>query len=113
MQLFVYITNKPEYMPKILSGLIDEGISEGTVLDCTGMLPSLKGSEEEPSMFGSLREYLNPDYESGKMLLILMKDEDVSGAKSVLHRVVGDLKMPNTGILFTIPVMNWEGVSHK
>ena len=33
--------------------------------------------------------------------------------KDIIHSVTGDLRNPNTGILFTVPVMNWEGVSHK
>jgi len=47
------------------------------------------------------------------MILIVLKDEDVPLVKDIIHSVAGDLRGPNTGIFFTVPVMNWEGVSHK
>ena len=34
-------------------------------------------------------------------------------AEEIIHEVSGDLKLPNTGILFTVPVMRWEGIEQK
>jgi hypothetical protein len=45
--------------------------------------------------------------------MIVLKDEDIPLVKDIIHSVAGDLKEPNTGILFTVPVMGWEGVPHK
>ena len=47
------------------------------------------------------------------MLFIALKDEDVPVVKDIIHEVNGSLKLPNTGVLFTLPIMGWEGVSHK
>ncbi|MDO4572657.1 MAG: hypothetical protein Q4C13_04745, partial [Clostridia bacterium] len=68
---------------------------------------------EPPPIFGSLRQFINPAHESGKMFFMVLRDEDVPRVRAVIHQVAGDLKLPNTGILFTVPVMNWEGVAHK
>jgi ribosomal protein L10 len=46
------------------------------------------------------------------MIMVVLKDEDIPTVKDIVHQVAGDLKQPNTGILFTLPIMNWEGVSH-
>lgn len=114
MQLFVHITNQESNVSPILSRMMDAGIHGATVVDCKGMLTTLSESGgEEPPIFGSLRQFINPERQSNKMILVVLKDEDVPKAREIVHSVSGDLHLPNTGILFTVPVMNWEGVSHK
>ncbi|MEG1547214.1 MAG: hypothetical protein RR232_04080 [Clostridia bacterium] len=114
MQLFVFITNRTESISPILSELMEKGVPGATIVDCKGMLSAISESNEEPPpIFGSLRYFINPEHESGKMLFIVLKDEDVPTVKDVIHNVSGNLKLPNTGILFTMPIMSWEGVSHK
>ena len=71
------------------------------------------GGEDAPPIFGSLRQFINPCRQTNKMIMIVLKDEDVPKAKEIIHSVAGDLRNPSSGILFTLPVMNWEGVSHK
>ena len=114
MQLFVHIASNTETVEPILNGLLENGISGATTVDCKGMLRVLNESTSEPPpILGSLRHFLNPEHESRKMILIVLKDEDVPIVKEIIHRICGSLKQPNAGILFTVPVMNWEGVSHK
>lgn len=114
MQLFMYITPNPEVVSPLMSDLMEHGIPGATTVDCRGMLSSMKDSEiDPPPIFGSLRKFLNPEHEYGKLVMIVMKDEEVPVARECVHRVSGNLKLPNTGILFSVPVMNWEGVSHK
>ena len=45
------------------------------------------------------------------MIMLVLKDEEVSDAINIIHGVAGDLKLPNTGILFTLPITRWEGVA--
>lgn len=114
MQLLVHITNHPESVSPILTGFLNAGISGATVIDCKGMLPVLEEtSPEPPPIFGSLRAFLNPEHASGKIIIVVLKDEDVPTVKDIIHSVAGNLKTANTGILFTLPIMGWEGVSHK
>ncbi len=115
MQLFVHITNHPESASPIMTRLMDAGIHGATMVDCKGMLSAVSQSSdpEAPPIFGSLRRYLNPENPSGKMIFIVLKDEDVPVVKEIVHSVSGNLNLPNTGILFTVPIMNWEGVSHR
>jgi hypothetical protein len=114
MQLFIHITNNETSVTPILSGMMEAGIHGATIVDCKGMLTTLgENSEDAPPIFGSLRQFINPERQSNKMILAVLKDEDVPVVKEIIHSVAGDLKQPNTGILFTVPVMNWEGVSHK
>ena len=97
-----------------MSELLSKGIHGATSVDCKGMLKSINDSDiEPPPIFGSLRKFINPDYQSGKMIFIVLRDEDIPVVKAAVHKICGDLRLPNTGIFFSVPVMNWEGVSHK
>lgn len=115
MQLFVHITNHEESVTPIFTKMMEAGLQGASVVDCQGMLTTLSecSTEEAPPIFGSLRQFINPCRQSNKMILIVLKDEDVPLVKDIIHSVAGDLRGPNTGIFFTVPVMNWEGVSHK
>lgn len=114
MQLFIHITNNDTTVTPILARMVESGIHGATVVDCKGMLTTLnESSVDAPPIFGSIRQFINPDRQSNKMIMAVLKDEDVPVVREIVHAVSGDLKQPNTGILFTVPVMNWEGVSHK
>jgi len=114
MQLFVHITSQENSVTPILSKMMEANIHGASIVDCQGMLTALHASSvEPPPIFGSLRQFINPERPTNKMILVLLRDEDVPRMKEIVHSVSGDLKLPNTGILFTVPVMNWEGVSHK
>ncbi len=114
MQLFIHITNHEQSVSPILSKMLDAGIHGATVVDCKGMLTTLnESSVDAPPIFGSLRSFINPERQSNKMIMVVLKDEDIPAVREIVHSVSGDLKLPNTGILFSVPVMNWEGVSHK
>ena len=42
------------------------------------------------------------------MIMIVLKDEEIQKAVDIIHTVSGDMKLPNTGILFTLPITRWE-----
>ncbi|MDD6467061.1 MAG: hypothetical protein PUF50_02645 [Erysipelotrichaceae bacterium] len=111
MQLLVLILKRVELMNDLLHELVEAGIKGGTILDGHGMGESLVDMEDIP-MFGVLRQMLsNDDKESTKLLLFVVKDEQVVPTTQVIKRVVGDLSKPNTGILFSLPIYYCEGLS--
>ncbi len=112
MQLLVHITNHEETVNPIMAKLMERGFHGASIVDCEGMLESLnEDSVDAPAIFGGLRKFINPDRQTNKMILLVIRDEDVSDAIEVIHEVAGSLKGPNSGILFTLPVTRWEGVS--
>ena len=114
MQLLVHITNHETSVTPILSKMMEAGIHGASIVDCEGMLSALDhNSDFAPPIFGSLRAFINPDRQSNKMIMAVLKDEDVPVVREIIHSIAGDMKLPNTGIMFTVPVMNWEGVSHR
>ena len=114
MQLLVHITNHTSTVNPIMSKLMEAGIHGGSIVDCEGMLAAMnEDSVDAPAIFGGLRKFVNPDRENNKMIFLVLRDEDVNKAIDVIHEVAGDLKLPNTGILFVVPITRWEGVSRN
>lgn len=44
------------------------------------------------------------------MVLAVMKDEMVLKAKEAIQAECGSFDEPNTGVMFSVPVMHFEGV---
>lgn len=113
MQLLIHITNHEDAVTPIMDKLMDAGIHGATIVDCQGMLAVVNAdSVNAPSIFGGLRQFVNPERPQNKMIMILLKDEEVQTAIDIIHEVSGDLKLPNTGVMFCVPVTRWEGVEH-
>lgn len=114
MQLLVLITNQTEKVPSVLSSFMESEIKGATVLDCEGMLAALdRASIEPPSIFGSLRRFINPENEANKMLMVLLPESKVELAKDIIHKEIGILDKPNTGVMFTIPTLTVEGIPEE
>ncbi len=115
MQLLVYITNQSDKMPEVLSGLMEAGVSGATFLNCEGILHVLSSSKSTklPAFFGQERSLFDYSDNNGKMMLAVMPDELIVPAKQVIRNICGDFDKPNTGIVFTVPVMHFEGVSRN
>lgn len=111
MQLLVLVLNKVESMPAILSDFMTAGIGGATVVDCRGMLRVMNSdSIEPPPIFGSLRMLINPEREHGKMLFVVLSDDQVETAKEIIREKTGGLNTPDSGIMFTVALSSVEGV---
>lgn len=112
IQLLVLILSKVDSLPEMLSNFMNEGIRGTTIVDCEGMLKVINNSSiNPPPIFGSLRQYLNPERPKGKLLFTVLPEEKISVAKKIIDQSVGGLENPDTGICFTIPLENISGLS--
>lgn len=110
MQLLVLILKKVEVMNELLKGLVKAGVKGATILEGTGMAEALVDMEDLP-LFGVLRRILaDEEREASKVMMIVLKDEQVKATRDVIKEVIGDLSVPNTGIMFSIPITFVEGL---
>lgn len=110
MQLLVLILKKVELMEEIIKKLAEVGIKGGTILEGTGMAKELANMEDLP-IFGLLRKILEDEEKaSSKVMLFVLKDEQVMTVRGTIKSVVGDFNVPNTGIMFSIPITYVEGL---
>lgn len=112
MELLVHITNHEESVTPIMEKMMAAGIHGASIVDVEGMLAAVNAdSDNAPSIFGGLRQFVNPGRQQNKMIIVVLKDDQVDQAINIIHEVSGDLKLPNTGIVFCLPVARCEGVS--
>ena len=112
MELLVVILNDVSRVPEILSQFMAAGIPGTTVVECHGAMRVLRQSQvEPPPIFGALRHIINEEYAEGRILLTVLDHGQLPQAKAVIHRVLGDLSQPDSGILFTLPISGAEGLA--
>lgn len=110
MQLLVLILKKVELIEKLIKELAECGVTGGTILDGSGMAKALVNMEDLP-VFGVLRQLLSDEEkEVCKVMMFVLKDEQVMTTRKTIKKVIGDLKEPNTGIMFAIPITYVEGL---
>lgn len=110
MQLLVLILKKVELVDELIKKLAESGIPGGTILDGSGMANALVNMEDLP-MFGMLRQLLkDEEKEICKVMMFVLKDEQVMETRRVIKNVIGNMKEPNTGIMFAIPITYVEGL---
>lgn len=113
MRLLILILHNTRHMDKILARMLAAGIRGGTLFDCEGVLQAMgHTSVEPPPIFGSLRQYLNPERgDMNKALLSALSDEEVKKVRQIVLDVTGGLDKANTGIMMTVPILNIEGIA--
>lgn len=110
MQLLTLILKNDRQMDEILKELAEKGVHGGTILDGRGMGEELVNMEDIP-MFGMLRRVLKDEETPNcKVILFVLKDEQIVEARTTIKRIV-NLKEPNSGIMFEIPITYVSGLS--
>ena len=110
MQLLILILKKVEVMNELIKSLAKAGVKGATILEGTGMAEALVNMEDLP-LFGALRRILaDEEREVSKVMMLVLKDEQVTETRKVISEVIGDLSVPNTGIMFTVPINYVEGL---
>ncbi len=111
MQLLTVILKDETKVNSILRELAEEGVSGGTIIDGKGMGEAIADMSDLP-MFGALRSFFTDEDETTncKIIMFVMKDEQIVEARQTIKRIV-NLKKPNTGIMFEIPLTYVSGLS--
>lgn len=90
--------------------LANNGIKGATILESTGMAKSLYKLENIQTM-DLLRQILQKeDANASRTVLILVNDDMVETVRSTVKEIMGDLSLPNAGIIFAVPVTFAEGI---
>lgn len=111
MQLLVIVLNKIQKLDDLLLELNNNGVTGGTIIDTTGMVQTLVDGHDNISLFGSLKHILNENKPINKTLFMVLSDDKVSIAMDCVRKVVSNIEEENTGIMFTVPVGQVEGLT--
>lgn len=114
MQALFVVLKHVELVNSLIHTLAEAGVHGGTIIDSTGMAKALAEYEDLP-FFGVLRRIVQDEGEKecSKTMFFVLEDEKVEPVKEAIHKVVGDLNKPNSGIIFAVPVTFVEGLGEK
>lgn len=109
MKLMVLILNQVEELEHVLERLERAGIRGATILPSRGMAMALE-NYTDGSFLGSLRAVMEPDRVENRTILMALSEEQVPVALEAIDRVI-DLDLPNTGVVFTLPIDFIKGIT--
>ena len=110
MKLMVIILNKLEAMEYLLEGLSAAGIGGATIIESSGLAMTLNKLDSS-FVSSSIRALFSSTIdEDNRTIISVIRNDQLEIARKVIYSTVGDLSMPNTGILFTLPIDFAEGI---
>jgi hypothetical protein len=112
MKLLMLILKQTELITDLNEELKNMGIRHGTIIDAKSMTNGLRAWSDDSIIIGGvLRRAKNFEYnEECKLLMFILKDEQIEPAKKVIEDVIGDISKPGTAVMFTIPIDFAEGL---
>lgn len=111
-QVLFTVLNKIELLDELLDEFEHTGVSGATVISSIGMAHALAGNEES-HFISSFRMFFDAAHAESKTIFIVCSDEMAEKAKAAVRRIVGDLSEPDTAIMFSVPLLYIEGISHN
>lgn len=111
MKLMVIILNKLEALEYLLEGLSAAGIGGATIIESSGLAMTLNKLDSS-FVSSSIRALFSATSdEDNRTIISVIRNDQLEIARKVIYSTVGDLSMPNTGVLFTMPIDFAEGIS--
>ncbi|MFH1778137.1 MAG: hypothetical protein ABH952_11340 [Candidatus Omnitrophota bacterium] len=102
MKLLIIILNKEDYLEKLISLLVEAGISGATISDSEGIGHYLA---YEVPIFAGLRQLMGEGKTINKTILTVLDDEKIfSKFKALLIEENIDFTRPGVGIIVTVQV---------
>ncbi len=109
MKLMVFILNRTEKLDSLLEGFSAAGIGGATIIESSGLAQTLNriGSS---ILTAAIKDIIGAADDDNRTVLSVIKDDQLETVRKVIYATVGDLSLPNTGILFTVPIDFAEGI---
>ncbi len=112
MKLMFFVLSNSSLLDFLLEDLSLAGIKGATVINSTGMGMIL--SKKEDSILGlSLKSLFNNTDNDSHTIFCIIENNQLEIVKKVIYDVVGDLNKPNTGVFFTLPIDDIDGINYK
>ncbi len=108
MKLVVFILNREELLEQVLEAFVEAGVPGATVLESAGMGRMLTS---EVPLFAELSDTMKGIRPANRVILSLVGGvPTVQRLEKLLEKACGNLSVPGTGLLFTVPVDYAKGL---
>lgn len=116
MYMILFVLNDPDKLKPVLDSWTNAGVSGITVFPSTGVgrLTSEEMLLEDIPLIPSLDDLFQVHEKTNRTLFTIVKgDEMVERVVKATESVIGDLDLPDTGILTVLPVLRTYGLDRK
>lgn len=113
MVLLVCVVDNPCHLDAVLDAWMAAGIRGITILDSSGVHRRLGKHQEHvnpPTFLGLGRLLLSEQYEHNTLFSIVEDESILPRVVEATQEIVGDLRAPHTGLMFTLPIQNVWGI---
>jgi len=100
MKLLCIVLNSSEKLEEVLEGLIEVGVTGGTVVDSVGMGHII----EDVPLFAGVRNVFRSAKSRNNMIFSLISDTQAAEALQVLEKILECSGGKGKGLAFTLPV---------
>lgn len=110
MYVLFIVLNEPEFLSDILFKIRQLGLRGATVIDSMGSTELEKDIYKMPVIGGFMRS-IDGDTKYNKTIFsVVEREEQVERVMNSIEKILGgDMKKPNKGIMFVLPVTHMRG----
>lgn len=113
MVLLMLTLDNPVHLDRVLNAWTKAGVPSITILDSTGMQRrrEVAAAGKTPPLFLGLARMMSLEKYVHNTLFSVIEDEEIiPQIVRETEKIIGDLSLPHTGMLFTLPVSQAWGV---
>ena len=110
MKALFIILNHESHFHDLLKEFGKANITGGTIVDTQGLAASQAEYTPELGM-NYFRLFLNQGRPYNKTIFLVLDEERLEIAQNCVRKVVGDINLENVGIMFTVEVTSFEGLT--
>ncbi len=109
MKLLCIVLNTADKLEEVLEGLIEVGVTGGTVVDSVGMGHII----EDVPLFAGMRNVFRSARSRNNMIFSVVSDAQAAETLTVMEKVLDCSHGKGRGIAFTIPIDAAIGISRE
>lgn len=110
MLLLVMVVDNVRRLDEVLQAWVEAGVKGVTILESTGVNRMLRRSDAQPAYMGFSRVFGGGRVGHNTLFAVIESVDVAHAAVAATERVLGDLRQPNTGIVFMLPVTETWGL---
>lgn len=109
MLMLIMVLDDISYLNDVLQAWEEAGVQGVTILESTGFNRVRQRSQADPAFAGFGQLFAGGRVGHQTLFAVIGGPEVAEAAVAATERVVGDLTQPSTGIIFTVPVVQFWG----
>ena len=116
MFMILFVLHDPNRLNEVLTAWNEAGVSGVTILGSTGLkrLQETANLQEDIPLIPSIEDLLEQKENLNRTLFTIVQNNDMADkVLNATQSLIGDLNLPNTGILAVIPLARVYGLDRK